>query len=98
MILKSIKIFVLSLASTLLCQNGFSQVTTSQLTGTTINTITTAVPLLLITPDSRAGGMADCGVASSADANAVHWNIAKLAFSEKNWVLLFHILLGCANW
>jgi hypothetical protein len=83
MILKSIKIFVLSLASTLLCQNGFSQVTTSQLTGTTINTITTAVPLLLITPDSRAGGMADCGVASSADANAVHWNIAKLAFSEK---------------
>ena len=55
---------------------------TSQLSGG-INTITTAVPLLLITPDSRAGAMADCGVASSPDANSVHWNTAKLAFSEK---------------
>ncbi|MFN6037756.1 MAG: PorV/PorQ family protein, partial [Bacteroidota bacterium] len=55
---------------------------TSQLSGG-INTITTAVPLLLITPDSRAGAMADCGVASSPDANSIHWNAAKLAFSDK---------------
>jgi hypothetical protein len=49
-----------------------------------INTITTAVPFLLIAPDARAGAMGDAGVASSADANSIHWNPAKLAFAEKN--------------
>ena len=48
-----------------------------------LNTITTAVPFLLIAPDSRAGAMGDVGVASSPDANSLHWNIAKLAFIEK---------------
>ena len=33
-----------------------------------INTITTAVPFLLIAPDARAGGMGDYGVATSPDA------------------------------
>ncbi|MCX6294928.1 MAG: hypothetical protein NTX97_02490, partial [Bacteroidetes bacterium] len=32
-----------------------------------LNTITTAVPFLLITPDSRAGGMGDAGCASLND-------------------------------
>ena len=49
-----------------------------------INTITTAVPFLQIAPDSRAGGMGDYGVATSPDANSIHWNAAKLAFVEKN--------------
>jgi hypothetical protein len=48
-----------------------------------INTITTAVPFLMITPDSRAGGMGETGVASSPDINSIHWNGAKLAFAEK---------------
>lgn len=48
-----------------------------------LNTITTAVPFLLIAPDSRSGAMGDAGVASSPDANSLHWNIAKLAFIEK---------------
>lgn len=48
-----------------------------------LNTITTAVPFLLIAPDSRAGAMGDAGVASSPDANSMHWNVAKLAFVEK---------------
>ncbi|MFN6117682.1 MAG: hypothetical protein ACK46C_17655, partial [Flavobacteriales bacterium] len=47
-----------------------------------INTITTAVPFQMISPDSRAGGMGDGGVAVSADANAIHWNPSKLAFAE----------------
>lgn len=47
-----------------------------------INTITTAVPFVLISPDARAGGMGDLGVASSADVNSIHWNPAKLAFVE----------------
>lgn len=49
-----------------------------------INTITTAVPFLLIAPDARSGALGDAGVATSADANAIHWNPAKLAFEEKN--------------
>jgi len=55
-----------------------------QSSDTDLRTITTAVPFLMITPDTRAGGMGDAGVATSADANAVHWNIAKLAFAEKD--------------
>lgn len=49
-----------------------------------LNTITTAVPFLLITPDSRAGALGDAGVATSPDANSIHWNPAKFAFIEKN--------------
>ena len=48
-----------------------------------INTITTAVPFLIISPDARAGGMGDLGVSSSPDANSIHWNPSKLAFVEK---------------
>ena len=46
--------------------------------------ITTAVPFLLIATDARAGAMGDAGVATSADANSTHWNIAKLAFIEND--------------
>lgn len=46
------------------------------------NPITTAVPFLTITPDARAGGMGDAGVATSPDQNSAHWNPAKLAFIE----------------
>ena len=48
------------------------------------NTITTAVPFLMITPDARAGAMGDAGVATPDDMNAIHWNTSKLAFMEKN--------------
>lgn len=46
--------------------------------------ITTAVPFLLIATDARAGGMGDAGAATTADANATHWNIAKLAFIKND--------------
>ncbi|MBC8265677.1 MAG: type IX secretion system outer membrane channel protein PorV [Flavobacteriales bacterium] len=45
-----------------------------------LNTITTSVPFLIIGPDSRSGGMGDVGVASTPDANSMHWNPAKYAF------------------
>ena len=48
----------------------------------TLNTITTAVPFMMIAPDSRSGALGDCGVALSADANSLHWNAAKMVFSE----------------
>jgi len=49
------------------------------------NVITTSVPFMMIGPDARAGGMADGGVASSPDANSMHWNPAKYAFSESKF-------------
>jgi Type IX secretion system protein PorV len=49
-----------------------------------LNVINTAVPFLNFTPDARAGGMGDAGVASSPDANAIFWNPSKLVFSEKD--------------
>jgi hypothetical protein len=50
-----------------------------------INVVTTAVPFLRISPDSRAGGMGDLGVATSPDANAPIWNLAKVPFAQKNF-------------
>ena len=45
-----------------------------------LNTITTAVPFLMIAPDSRSGAFGDAGVALSPDGNSLHWNPAKMAF------------------
>ena len=61
-------------------QNDFDDTGTNILGGE--NTITTAVPLLMISPDSRASGMGDAGVATTPDANSMHWNPAKYAFVE----------------
>ena len=43
--------------------------------------ITTGVPFLLIAADARSAGMADMGVATSADAFSQQYNPAKFAFS-----------------
>ena len=51
------------------------------------NPITTAVPFLTITPDSRHGAMGDVGAATSADANAQYWNPSKLAFTDEQFGL-----------
>jgi len=44
------------------------------------NPIRTAVPFLLIPPDTRAGGMGDVGAATTPDIQSMHWNPAKYAF------------------
>ncbi len=49
------------------------------------NPIPVAAPFLLIAPDARAGGMADIGGATSADANSLHYNAAKFAFSDSQY-------------
>ena len=46
-----------------------------------INVVTSAVPFLRISPDARAGGMGDIGVATPADANSAFWNLAKTPFN-----------------
>ena len=43
-----------------------------------LNTITTALPFMAITPDSRAGGMGDAGTALSPSSTSVYWNTARL--------------------
>jgi hypothetical protein len=47
--------------------------------------ITTAVPFMMIAPDARHGGMGESGVATSPDANSMHWNAAKYAFIEEDF-------------
>ena len=47
-----------------------------------INVVTTAVPFLRISPDARAGGMGDLGVATTPDVNSAFWNLAKTPFNE----------------
>lgn len=46
------------------------------------NAIKHAVPFLTISPESRAGGMGDAGVASTPDMNSQYLNPAKYAFIE----------------
>ena len=49
------------------------------------NPITTAVPFLTITPDSRHGAMGDVGAATSPDANSQYLNPAKYAFADGDY-------------
>ncbi len=76
-------------------QSAWSQLTPGE--GTQIvqlNTITTAVPFLMIGPDSRAGALGDAGVALSADGNSLHWNPAKMSFLDND----FEFSLSYAPW
>ncbi|MFZ1533162.1 MAG: hypothetical protein WAT14_03285, partial [Chitinophagaceae bacterium] len=52
-----------------------------------INVVTTAVPFLRISPDARAGGMGDMGVATSPDHSAGLWNVGKVAFNERSGIV-----------
>ncbi len=45
-----------------------------------LNIVTSAVPFLRISPDARAGGMGDVGIATTPDANANFWNLAKIPY------------------
>ena len=67
--------------------NIYAQQTPDEIAGKDIskNYISTAVPILLIAPDARSGGMGDVGVASTPDAYSSHWNSAKYAFIEDNF-------------
>ena len=69
------------LTASLLMFSAFSQDVENGIGQNDLNTITTAVPFLLIGPDSKAGAMGEVGVATTPDANSMHWNPAKLAFT-----------------
>ena len=48
-----------------------------------LNTITTSLPFMAITPDSPAGGMGDAGTALSANSTSVYWNTSLLSFAKQ---------------
>lgn len=74
---------ILVLSILLLKQTSFAQVNQSNLPDELeLNTITTAVPFLTISPDARGGALGDAGVSTSPDINSIHWNPSKLAFME----------------
>ena len=60
---------VLALAATAQAQTSQNQ-----------SVITTAVPILTLSPDARASAMGEAGVATSPDANAAYFNPGKLGF------------------
>ena len=76
---RRLAIFAALIGLSLFTQKIFAQATSST---TGANIISTGVPFLSITPDSRAGAMGDAGVASSPDMNSQYWNPAKYAFIE----------------
>lgn len=59
-----------------------------------INVVTTAVPFLRISPDARAGGMGDLGIATTADAYSNFYNLAKTPFAKSR----FNIGLTYTPW
>ncbi len=46
-----------------------------------LHTITTAVPVLTLSPDARGAALGDAGVATSPDANSAYYNPGKLGFA-----------------
>ena len=82
----NMKKLIVILSALTFAMSTFAQINQpSDLTGQNrLNTITTAVPFLLIGPDSRSGAMGDVGVATTPDAYSLHWNPAKLAFIESD--------------
>lgn len=62
----------------LLCKNPAQAQTSAE----PINVVTTAVPFLRISPDARAGGMGEVGIATLPDASSIFWNLSKIPFAK----------------
>jgi len=76
------KILIFSLSIVFVFTATSQDVNYDDILGGNLNTITTAVPFLLISPDSKSGAMGDVGVATTPDASSMHWNPAKLSFTK----------------
>lgn len=73
------KKLTLKLAALALFLGGITTTTEAQ---NKINVVTTAVPMLRISPDARSTGMGETGIATSADAFSTFWNLGKTPFSK----------------
>lgn len=79
-----LNILITALTAVGMLNSAEAQITNGELDGRGRRTITTAVPFLMITPEARAGALGDAGVATPNDPYAMHWNISKIVFNEKN--------------
>jgi hypothetical protein len=52
-----------------------------------LHTITTAVPILTLSPDARGAALGDAGVATSPDANGAFYNPGKLGFVDYKYAV-----------
>ncbi|MDG1174884.1 MAG: type IX secretion system outer membrane channel protein PorV [Flavobacteriales bacterium] len=87
----TMRLFSFLMAGIFISANTYSQNTQSGGTDFSLqlNTITTAVPFLLIAPDSRASAMGDLGAATNGDINSQHWNASKYVFAEQDGGVAF---------
>lgn len=76
------KILIVAIAGTIFGSKALAQSTGGN--ELQLNTITTAVPFLQITPDSRSGAMGDVGTALSPSSSSFFWNTSMLAFTDED--------------
>lgn len=81
------KKIIVSAAASLILLSGIAQntqISVGELAGQS-NVITSAVPFLTISPDSRAGAMGETGAATSPDVWSNAWNASKHAMQTKDF-------------
>jgi hypothetical protein len=83
------KKITLNLAAITLLTCGMINGVSAQNNDNTINVVTSAVPFLRVSPDARAGGMGDVGIAIDPDANASFWNMSKTPFAKQKGAIGF---------
>jgi hypothetical protein len=62
---------------------GTTLVKAQSISDKTNNVVTTAVPMLRISPDARSTGMGETGIATAADAYSNFWNLGKTPFAKQ---------------
>ena len=73
----------LKLAAVALLIGGTNLVKAQSISDKTNNVVTTAVPMLRISPDARSTGMGETGIATGADAYSNFWNLGKTPFAKQ---------------
>ncbi len=73
----------LKLAAIAILIGGTSTIASAQTNVKQENVITTAVPMLRISPDARSTAMGETGIATSGDAYSNFWNLGKTPFAKQ---------------
>ena len=73
----------LKLAALAFLIGGTTYVKAQSISDKTNNVVTTAVPMLRISPDARSTGMGETGIATAADAYSNFWNLGKTPFAKQ---------------
>ena len=71
------------LAALVFLIGGSTMVKAQSISDKTNNVVTTAVPMLRISPDARSTGMGETGIATFADAYSNFWNLGKTPFAKQ---------------